>query len=95
MSDNMTTNYVRHLVQQGRWVELATHIEKLQSRVLTLGCNAHTWEEEALELGNEKCLLIEAGDGIASRLKILGAKSDFSMYFIKKWEAAKEGEEYK
>ena len=95
MSENMTTNYVRHLVQQGKWVELAAHIDKLQSRVITLECNAQTWEEEALELGHEKCLLIEAGDGIVERLRFLGAQSEYSMYFITKWEAAKEGKEIK
>lgn len=34
--------------------------------------------------------LCDAGDGVVDRLRVLGAKSDFSMHFINQWESAKE-----
>lgn len=34
--------------------------------------------------------LCDAGDGVVERLRVLGAKSDFSMHFINQWESAKE-----
>ena len=55
MSDNMTTNYVRHLVQQGRWVELATHIERLQSRVGLLECQLNDMSWQPIETAPKDC----------------------------------------
>lgn len=45
-------------------------------------------ENGKLKAGIER--LCDAGDGVVDRLRVLGAKSDFSMHFINQWESAKE-----
>ena len=70
MSDNMTTNYVRHLVQQGKWTELATHIERLQFRVTTLECKEYENGKETSYIEQRHTML----ERYCQRLIVIGDK---------------------
>lgn len=80
-------NKLKHLVDlSAENARLKAEVERLkmeESKLLTL-CETYEGDLERLR---------KAGDGVVERLRILGANSDYSMYFINAWNAAKEGKQ--
>ena len=81
---------------QAENVRLKAEVERLESMAdenAHLHKGIYSLSLNVGQLKDEVERLRKAGDGVVERLRILGANSDYSMYFINAWNAAKEGKQ--